>query len=81
MKKLTIIASLFCVGCTAGAKENSTQSNQYQAQRPNVCGVVSSDKSLKSNEKYFLNSIKKFTWTSVDGGSFKAVVADKDAGN
>jgi hypothetical protein len=80
MKFLLVALSLFYIGCEAGAKETVTTDIDAQ-QKVTACGVISSSKDLSKNEKYFLNSIKKFTWTSVDGGKFKAVTTKKDAGN
>jgi len=80
MKFLLVALSLFYIGCEAGAKETVT-TNISSQQKVTTCGVISSSKDLDRSEEYFLNSIKKFTWTSVDGGQFKAVNTKKDAGN
>tara|TARA_B100000700_G_scaffold277456_1_gene324832 strand:+ start:297 stop:596 length:300 start_codon:yes stop_codon:yes gene_type:complete len=78
MKSLILIIAFFCVGCNATAKDSTPTMTETPI---NACGVIKHNKNVKVDQKYFLRSIKKFTWTSVDGGKFQAIESKKDAGN
>ena len=71
--RFPVFLVLSCTGQIHKSDVNIKQSEK-------TCAVIKRPDISMANEKAFLKSVKKFTWTSVDGGQFKSLVSESDAG-
>ena len=76
MKYFCMLPLFLVLSCTGQIHKSGVNIKQSEK----ACAVIKRPDISMANEKAFLKSVKKFTWTSVDGGQFKSLVSESDAG-